>query len=413
MRVAFFTNAYKPTVSGVVTSISLFRQGLMDVGHEVHIVAPEQGEYEDEEPYVFRLPAIDLPGEIDLSLAMPLKALIDTALGGIKPSLIHSHHPILLGDLAAAFAHELQIPLVFTFHTRYDEYAQQYVPIAPELAGSVMEQIVARYLEKCTHIIAPTASIRDFILREYAPFATKGSASPAPVTVVPTPVNLSAYEDLAPLAKKGSEAAPPARKGSEAAPGQVRANLGLQGAEVLLYVGRIAGEKGLDFLLRVFARIVAERPHARLLLVGDGPGEGDLREMARKLGICDRVVFCGAVPHSEVPHYAAAADLFVFSSVTETQGLVLIEAMAAGTPIVAVEAPGSKDVLDEGGGLLVPLREEVFAEAVVDLLRDRRRLEALGRQAARIVQRYTIPAATERLLAVYEAAIAAGPRARE
>lgn len=382
MRIVFFTNAYKPTISGVVTSISLFRQGLMDAGHEVHIVAPKQGEYEEEEPYVFRLPAIDLPGEIDLSLAMPLKALIDTVLRGIKPALIHSQHPILLGDLAAAFAHELQIPLVFTFHTRYEEYAQQYVPIAPELAGMVMEQIVARYLEKCTRIIAPTASIRDFILREYDPSA--------PVTIVPTPVKLSAYDGLD--------------------TGRVQADLGLQGAEVLLFVGRIAGEKGLDFLLRVFARIVAERPHARLLLVGDGPGESDLRKMARKLGIDDQVIFCGAVPHNEVPHYAAAADLFVFSSVTETQGLVLIEAMAAGTPVVAVEAPGSKDVLDEGGGLLVPLREDAFAEVVVDLLRDRRRLEALGRQATRVVRRYTIPTATERLLAVYEAAMAAGPR---
>ena len=381
MRVVFFTNAYKPTVSGVVTSISLFRQGLMDAGHDVHIVAPEQGEYEDEEPYVFRLPAIDLPGEIDLSLAMPLKGLIDTALRGIKPALIHSQHPVLLGDLAATFAHELQIPLVFTFHTRYDEYAQQYVPIAPELAGMVMEQIVSRYLEECTHIIAPTASIRDFILREYDPSA--------PVTIVPTPVKLSAYDGLA--------------------PGHIRADLGLQDVEVLLFVGRIAGEKGLDFLLRVFARVVAERPRARLLLVGDGPGEDDLRKMARELGIGDRVVFCGAVPHSEVPHYAAAADLFVFSSVTETQGLVLIEAMAAGTPVVAVEAPGSKDVLDEGGGVLVPLRENVFAEAVIDLLRDRQRLEALGRQAARIVRRYTIPSATERLVSVYEAAVAAGP----
>jgi glycosyltransferase involved in cell wall biosynthesis len=385
MRVVFFTNAYKPTISGVVTSISLFRQGLLDAGHGVNIVAPQQGDYQDEEPYVFRLPAIDLPGEIDLSLAMPLKALIETALRGIKPSLIHSQHPILMGDLAAAFARELEIPLVFTFHTRYDEYAQQYIPIAPELAGTVMEQIVARYLEKCAHIIAPTASIRDFILREYDPSA--------PVTVVPTPVKLSAYDGLD--------------------PGRIQADLGLQSAEVLLYVGRLAGEKGLDFLLRVFARVVAERPDARLLLVGEGPGEGDLREMAEELGVGDRVVFCGAVPHSQVPHYAAAADLFVFSSVTETQGLVLIEAMAAGTPVVAVEAPGAIDILDEGGGLLVSPREDVFAEAVIDLLDDRQRLEALGRQAVRIVRRYTVPAATERLLAVYETAVAAGARTGE
>ena len=132
MRVVFFTNAYKPTISGVVTSISLFRQGLLDAGHGVNIVAPQQGDYQDEEPYVFRLPAIDLPGEIDLSLAMPLKALIETALRGLKPSLIHSQHPILMGDLAAAFARELEIPLVFTFHTRYDEYAQQYCRIQIE-----------------------------------------------------------------------------------------------------------------------------------------------------------------------------------------------------------------------------------------------------------------------------------------
>jgi len=376
MRIVFFTNAYKPSISGVVTSISLFRQGLVKAGHEVHIVAPEQGGYEDKEPYVFRLPAIDLPGDIDVSLAMPLKALLDTALQGIKPSLIHSQHPILLGDLAAAFARELQIPLIFTFHTRYDKYAQQYVPIAPEVAGTVMEQVVGRYLERCTHIIAPTTSTRDLILREYAPSA--------PVTVVPTPVKMGAYDALEPE--------------------RVLAELGLRDSEALLYVGRIAGEKGLDFLFRAFARIAAERPQVRLLLVGEGPGEGELQELARELDIDDRVIFCGAVPHSEVPHYAAAADLFVFSSVTETQGLVLIEAMAAGTPVLAVEAPGSQDVLDEGGGLLVPKRERVFADAVVDLLRDRQRLEALGRQAARVAQRYTISAATERLSAVYEEA---------
>lgn len=382
MRVVFFTNVYKPAVGGVVNSISLFRQGLIDAGHAVHIVGPKQGEYKDEEPYVFRLPSFELPGELDFSVAVPLKTPIDITLRGIKPSLIHSHHPILLGDLAVAFAREFQIPLVFTFHTRYDEYAHHYVPIAPGLAGAVMEQIVAHYLEKCTYVIAPTASIRDFILREYDPSV--------PVAVVPTPVQLSAYEDLA--------------------PGYIQADLGLQDAEVLLYVGRIAGEKGLDFLLRAFARIVVERPHARLLLVGDGPGEAELRELARELGIGDRVVFRGAVPHSQVPQYAAAADLFVFSSVTETQGVVLIEAMAAGTPVVAVEAPGSVDVLDKGGGLLVPLEEDAFAEAVIDLLRDRRRLEELSQQAVRVVRQYAIPVATERLLAVYEAAMVAGPR---
>jgi glycosyltransferase involved in cell wall biosynthesis len=218
-------------------------------------------------------------------------------------------------------------------------------------------------------------------MREYAPGV--------PVTVVPTPVDLSQYNDLKPR--------------------RIRKSLGLEDAELLLYVGRLVGEKNLDFLLRAFARIVAERPQARLLLVGGGLAEGSLRELAQELGLDRRVVFAGVVPHSEVAHYAAAADLFVFSSVTETQGLVLIEAMAAGTPVVAVEAPGSVDVLEEGGGLLVPVQEDAFVEAVLELLADEPRRRAMGEKAVQAVQRYTISAATERLLTVYGAAVMAGP----
>ena len=133
-------------------------------------------------------------------------------------------------------------------------------------------------------------------------------------------------------------------------------------------------------------------------------------DRAQELDLGERVVFAGAVPHDDVPHYAAAADLFVFSSVTETQGLVLIEAMAAGTPVIAVKAPGSVDVLEEGGGLLVPIQEDAFANAVLELLADEPRRRAMGEKAARAVQRYTVSAVTERLLAVYEAAVAAGPR---
>jgi 1,2-diacylglycerol 3-alpha-glucosyltransferase len=382
MRIVVFSNSYKGTLGGVETSIILFRRGLIEAGHQVHIVAPMDEDFEDDEPYVFRVPALDLTNQLNVSLAMPFKVPIAVTVRGIKPALIHSQHPILMGDLAAAFAQELGLPLVFTFHTRYDKYAKQYVPVVSELASIVMEEIIERYLEKCTHVVAPTPSIRDFILREYAP--------DVPVTVVPTPVDLSQYNDLEPR--------------------RIRTSLGLEDAELLLYVGRLVGEKNLDFLLRAFARVVAERPQARLLLVGGGLAEERLRKLARELGLGRQVVFAGVVPYNEVPHYAAAADLFVFSSVTETQGLVLTEAMAAGTPVVAVEALGSVDVLAEGGGVLVPAQEDAFAEAVLELLTDEPRRRAMGEKAAQAVQRYTIPDATKRLLAVYEAAVAAGPQ---
>ncbi len=385
MRVVIFSNTYKPVVSGVVTSIALFRRGLIEAGHDVHIIAPEYEDYEGEEPYVFRFPALSLPERLDLSVVIPFKTTMAHTVRGIKPTLIHSQHPFVMGDLAAVFARDLNLPLVFTLHSRYDEYAQRYIPIAPELASIVTEEIVRRYLEKCAHVVAPTPSTRDSILRVLA--------TDVPVTVVPTPVDLSLYHDLDPQ--------------------RVRAALGLENAELLLYVGRLAEEKNLDFLLRAFARIVTARPQARLLLVGKGPRERRLRRMAQKLDLGEQVIFTGAIPHDEVPHYAAAADLFVFSSVAETQGLVLIEAMAAGTPVVAVETPGPMDVLAQGGGLLVPGREDGFAEGVLGLLADEPRRRALGEQAARAARRYDILAATARLLTVYETAIAAGPRGRK
>ncbi len=385
MRVSIFTNIYKPMVGGVVTSICAFRQGLIEAGHEIHVIAPEAStsaheDFVDEEPYVFRLPAFDVPGDSDLALAVPFKAPLSVAVRGLKPDLIHSQTPILMGDLAAKFARDLNIPLILTVHSRYHEYIQQYLPIAADLAGKLVEEIVGRYLERCSHVIAPTVGVRDLLIRKYK--------ADVPITVVPTPVDLSQYDNLNPQ--------------------PIRDALNLSDeTEVLLYIGRLAKEKGLTFLLRAFDRIASERNQTRLLLVGEGSEREDLQEMAEALGIGERVIFTGTVPHCEIPHYAAAADLFVFSSFTETQGLVLVEAMAAGTPVVAVEAPGPMDVLAHGGGVLVPREEEAFADAVLTLLATPERLQVLGEQARRATRPYAVDAAIERLLSVYDVAIRA------
>ncbi len=389
MRVSIFTNIYKPMVGGVVTSICAFRQGLLEAGHEVHVIAPEASTsahegFVDEEPYVFRLPAFDVPGDSDLALAVPFKAPLSVAVRGLKPDLIHSQTPILMGDLAAKFAQDLNIPLVLTVHSRYHEYIRQYLPLAADLAGRLVEEVVGRYLERCSHVIAPTAGVRDLLMNKYK--------ADVPITVVPTPVDLSQYDNVNPQ--------------------PIRDALGLdneaevaEAIKVLLYIGRLAKEKGLTFLLHAFARIVSERDHVRLLLVGEGTERESLQQMADALGIGAHVIFTGKVPHREIPHYAAAADIFVFSSFTETQGLVLVEAMAAGTPVVAVEAPGPRDVLAHGGGVLVPREEEAFADAVLTLLAAPDRLQVLGEQARRAAYPYAVDTAIERLLSVYEAAI--------
>lgn len=379
MRIVMFSNTYQPSTSGVVTSVALFRQGLMSANHEVHLIVPQYEDYTDSEPYIFRFPALDLSDRIDISLVLPFQPLIEPTVRGIMPDIMHSQHPVWMGDIAVSFAHELRVPLVFTFHTRYDEYAQSYVPIVAGLASRVAEEVVKRYMRQCTHIVAPTPAIRDLILREYP--------IDVPVSVVPSPVDLARYE------AKDSK--------------RIRQEFGFDKYELLLYIGRVAKEKGLDLLVNAFARVLAERPQARLLLVGGGPYRRALESLVQRHGLSRKVIFTGIVPHEEIPDYAAAADLFVFTSVTDTQGLVLVEAMAAGVPAVAVEAPGPIDILAGGGGLLVPAQEDAFVEAVLTLLEDEVRRKEMGQEALRLAQPYAISETTNKMLAVYEEAILA------
>jgi 1,2-diacylglycerol 3-alpha-glucosyltransferase len=378
MRIAFFTNSYKPSISGVVTSINLFREGLRANGHEVSVLAPEYADFKDEEPYVFRVPAIDFSQRVDMTLAIPWRGPLQRTISGIKPQIIHSHHPLVMGNLGAAFARQLKVPLIFTFHTMYEEYAQKYVKFMPELAGLVMDEVVERYLHQCTHLIAPTSSIRDLIYRKYD--------VDIPVTVIPTPVDLAKFEQLE--------------------PDNIRSKLGLMNCEILLYIGRLSEEKNLTFLIHSFARLAKKRSNSRLLLVGKGVDELDLHRTVEKLNLKQQVIFTGPVDYNEIPHYAAAADLFVFPSKTDTQGLVLVEAMAAGTPVVAIEADSSREALSHGGGVLVPDDIDLFASTIEQLLDDRDRLQGLSHQARKIAQQYDIPTAVNRLTEAYKAALA-------
>lgn len=382
LRIAIWSNFYKPIISGVVTSIALFRQGLIEKRHDVHIFAPEVEDYEDDEPYIYRLPSlIDLTESHEFALALPLKGLMKQTMRGIKPHLIHSQHPVWVGDLALKYAQELRLPLVFTFHTRYEEYLTHYLPLISEWAGQLAHDVVQNYLEQCTHIIAPTPSIQKMLYEAYA-FG-------APVTVVPTPVDLTQYAHLEPA--------------------PIRDRHQLADKKVLLYLGRLSQEKNLDLLLRAFARLAAREEQVALMIVGRGPHTEALRELVDSLHIGDRVVFAGAVPHDQVPHYMAAADLFVFPSVYETQGVVLLEALAAGTPAVAVHGLGSDDILaGTCAGVLVREDEEAFADAIGAILSDPDRLAAMSRAALEVAQGYTVSAAADRLLAVYEQTIASG-----
>lgn len=376
MHVGYFTNTYFPVVSGVVRSVETFRQALTELGHNVFIFAQDSADYKDVHPFIFRYPTLDLPLPTKFPLPIPLSAFVDNLLPLLKVDIIHSHHPFLLGQAAANKAAELNVPLVFTFHTQYREYSH-YVVLNQELVKEVIDNWVTDYIRKCHHLVVPSESMRETLAQEYG--VTER------VTAIPTGINLEPYQN---------------------ADGQfIRRARGWGQDKILMSVGRLAKEKNWETLLRAVAHVIRQRQDTRLVLLGEGPEQEALKIYSEELGLADRVEFVGRVPFDDIPGYLKAADLFCFASITETQGLVTMEAIAAGLPVVAVNATGTKDVIDHGQqGLLTPNDSQALAQAIGQVLDDealKNRFKAAAWQKA---QQFEMKRQAQKLVEVYQQA---------
>ena len=380
MHIAFFTNYYHPVVNGVVRSVASFRTTLMKQGHNVFVFAQSDDSYKDNEPFIFRYPSLPLPlGEI--STAIPVSPFVDQLLPMLKLDVIHTHHPILLGQTAARKAAELDLPLVFTFHTQYWEYTH-YIPFPQEAIQDFLKSAVHRWLiefmQKCQHIIIPSDSLKDILVRDYGLHER--------FSVIPTGTDLAPY-----LSADGKA---------------LRNEQGWKDETILISVGRLAAEKNWDTLLHAFAKAQAEHTNARLVLIGDGNARQSLEALAAELGVADRVTFTGSLPFEEVPRYLKAADVFAFASVTETQGLVTIEAMAAGLPIVAVDGPGTRDIVEHGKqGFLVENDPNALAEGLNQLLSDSKKMKRFSSNALKKSKTLDVNELGKQLIGVYEQAI--------
>ena len=381
MHIANFTNTYLPVISGVVRSIRSFRDELTHKGHNVFIFAQEHADYIDKDPFIFRYPSLNLPTGVDIPAAIPLSPFIDRLLPAVKLDVIHTHHPFLLGQTAAAKAQELNLPLVFTFHTQYREYTH-YIPISADIVQNFLKGAVDRWLQdfmgRCQHIIIPSESMRDILVNEYG---LKNN-----FTVIPTGIDLDAYRTVS-----GEK---------------IRSKRHWEKDIVMISVGRLAPEKNWATLLHAVALVLKENPRFRLALIGDGPDRKRLESLAEELGIRKRVTFIGSLAFSETSSYMKAANLFGFASITETQGLATLEAMAAGLPVVAVDASGTRDILKHGReGYLVENDAEALAAGIKKLLANPARMQKFAEAAYKKAQSFNIEHLTEKLLDVYEQAI--------
>jgi glycosyltransferase involved in cell wall biosynthesis len=369
VRVGFFTECYKPIVNGVVASIDALHDGLRARGVEVTTIAPHFPRFVDDVRDVVRIPSLPLPTQTAYRLCLPyLNAVDRRRVRGLD--IVHAHSPFVTGWMGASYARRHRIPLVFTYHTRLDAYAH-YAPFDRGTTERAMSELTRRYANWADAVVVPTHAM-EIRLRELG--------VRAPIAVVPSAIDVERFA-------AGRRSA------------LVRARLGADGdAPLALVVSRLGMEKNVELALDALAHFA----ELRLAVVGEGPHRAALEERARRLGVGERVRFTGALARERLPDVYASVDAFVFPSTTDTQGLVLVEALAAGLPVIAADSEASRDVL-AGAGRLVPQDPAALAGAIRDAL-------AAGHDQSAVhlaFSRFTVEVQTRRILELYREVLAA------
>jgi 1,2-diacylglycerol 3-alpha-glucosyltransferase len=379
MNILFISDVYFPRINGVSTSIRTLRLQLNKLGHKVHLVAPDYGMPSDEESWITRVPSRYLfldPEDRMMKFSQAKRQL--EALRKEQYDVVHIHTPFVAHYFGKWMAAQLGVPCVETYHTFFEGYLHYYVPFLPRwLSVPVVRRISRNQCNAMDGIIVPSQLVLD-ALHQY------GMRTHA--TVIPTGLELERFD-----AGDGSGF-------------RARFNIPPQ-RPLMLYVGRVAHEKNIDFLLQVTARVKQDIPEALLVIAGEGPALEHLRRSAENMGLGDNVLFVGYLDRvTELNDCYHAADIFVFASRTETQGLVLLEAMAQGVAVVSTAELGTKSVLVDGAGaIVVPEDIEVFAAAAVALLRDPQGRRDLGERGLQHAHLWSAQHMATRMLEFYQA----------
>lgn len=376
MKILMMTNSYFPFVGGIERSIQSFSHEFRRAGHEVMIAAPAwEGRAEDEQ-YVIRVPAIKKFYHTEFSVNVPLPGLIPKLHKEFTPDIIHSHHPFFLGDLALRMSRQYHIPLVFTYHIMFEKYVH-YLPVKNDKARRFVIELAAGYSNLAHHVIAPSDSVRDLL---------EERGVTAPITVVPSGVDLQKFNLGNGASFRQQNQIP-------------------EDAFVIGYVGRLAPEKNLDFLVHCLIRSLKEDPTNHVVFAGGGPSEPMIEDAFRTAGLRDRLHMIGILHDQDLVDAYYAMDVFAFSSVSETQGMVLVEAMAAGVPVVALDATGVRDVVEDlvNGRLIEEASEDEFVQALnwFKLCSEDKKKD-MRQQARQTAQKFSKTACAASMMTVYQ-----------
>lgn len=387
MKILMAADTYRPRVNGVVTSIDTFSNEYRKKGHEVTIVAPEYPEDQKDvkdpsnEKYVVRLPSsyifFDPEDRWTDVKSKKARAIIDEKILNQKFDLIHTHVSGPLGIEAVKWGRQMNCPVIHTYHTLFEQYVH-YIKFIPRFIGVKIARWVSKwYCDKMDLVVAPSTQMKD-ALHGYK------VKKEVPIVVTPTGIKIDKFVNYS-------------------GP-RFREKHGISKATTLfLFMGRIGHEKNIPFLFDMLKEIRKERPDTKLVVAGKGPAEETVKKAAADKGVTEHVIFIGYLDPQEWVDCYAAADLFTFSSITETQGLVVTEAMAAETPVVAIAEMGVAEVMaSQKGGLLVKNDLTEFVAAVKRMLTDKQLYAQKKSEARAAAEDWSAESMAKKMLTNYE-----------
>ncbi|HER34090.1 MAG TPA: glycosyltransferase, partial [Halothiobacillaceae bacterium] len=368
LRIAMVTNNFLPFIGGVPISIDRLRRGLEQLSHRVRIIAPSYAGQDDRDTDVVRIPSLFSMGRHDeFRLANPLSPRIRRGLKDFAPDLVHIHHPFWLGWTALWRARRLRVPTVFTYHTRLEHYSH-FVPLpGPLFRNLIAHTAIRRFANRCTGVIVPTESAEEYL---------RVIGVTSPIYVHPTGIDFDRFQAVDPASVEA-----------------LRRAQGIgEDERVLVSVSRLSQEKNIDFLIAAVAELHRRTDRGfRCLIIGEGEERDRLQADIEQLGLGDTVTLVGGVPPDEMPRYYHLGDAFVFASKSETQGMVILEAMAAGLPVIAVRSSGIDDVVkNETNGFKTAEDIDRWSSAARRLIEDDTLRAAMAEQAVTTARRHAI-----------------------
>lgn len=387
MRIGIFTDTYPPYINGVSTSVYMLKKALERKGHQVFVVTinNENLHYKfDEDNTVIRIPGLPI-GIYDyrVSNIYPIKAM--NIIRKWKLDVIHSHTEFSVGTFARIISRQFNIPLVHTYHTMYEDYTHYITKgYFDKSSKKIVEYLTLFYCDKTANeLIVPTKKTYDLFKEKYEVDRN--------IYIIPTGIEIERFytENI------DNDKVNAIRKKLSLKPGSFN----------IIFVGRLAKEKNVDLLLQAHKNIIAKNKDINLLIIGDGPDMDEYKETAKKIGINDNVVFVGKVPWEEVPLYYQLADVFATASKTETQGLTVIEAMAASVAPVCIDDESFRNTVIDGLNGRIFETQEDYEKIILDLYNDKKSLDQLQRQARLNAEVHSSKYYGESVLDVYKHAI--------